>query len=225
MSGIKIIIHTCNKREWYVKDYLIPSLLLQGFQQQEIKVWQDYAGVGNLRSFVDCMEWVSCNLESGSAAWHLQDDVLVSKNFKKIVDVDYQGVVCGFCYDKCDLMNINKFGRVPAQYMWFSFPCIRIPNSYCGEFVEWFNGLDLMGEGKYAKWFQSGKLDDAFWFDFMMQKHHREYVVNLKPNIVEHVDWLIGGSQVNADRNRVCRTFYWGQEDLVDDLKKKLGVG
>ena len=223
-SGIKIIIHTCNEREWYVSKFLIPSLVDQGIKQQEIKIWHDYKEEGNLRSFVASMRWVSKNLQAGAAAWHLQDDIIISKSFKKVISEKYQGVACGFCYNGLRETNVTKVGRVPARNMWFSFPCIRIPNSYAGEFVDWFENSQFLKGERYQKWRASGKMDDTFFYQFMMQKHYREYVINICPNIVQHVDWLIGGSQVNTARSEVCRTFYWGQEYLVNDLKKKLGV-
>lgn len=224
-SGIKIIIHVCNKREWYVQDYLVPSLLLQGIKQQEIKIWHDYNSIGNLRSFLASLEWVHQNLQAGAAAWHLQDDILISKHFKEIIDKEYQGVACGFCFDKIGALNVMKLGRVPAPQMWFSFPCIRIPNKYAGQFIDWFYNSGILKQKLFSEWYQSGKMDDAFFYQFMMRNHYREYVENIYPNIVQHVDWLIGGSQSNVSRNRVCRAFHWQEEELVEDLKKKLGVG
>ena len=51
--GPRIMIHTCNKREWYVYDFLIPSLIKQGISKDEIKVWHDYKRIGNLQSFIE----------------------------------------------------------------------------------------------------------------------------------------------------------------------------
>ena len=36
------LIHACNKRFWYVKEYLIPSMMLQGIPAENIFVYRDY---------------------------------------------------------------------------------------------------------------------------------------------------------------------------------------
>ena len=40
--------------------------------------------------------------------------------------------------------------------------------------------------------------------------------------MVEHVDWLIGGSTVNQWRGYICRSDLWTDEALVDELREKL---
>lgn len=52
------MIHTCNEREWYVYDYLIPSLESQGLLPHQIKVWHDYKKIGNLKSFLNSLKWI-----------------------------------------------------------------------------------------------------------------------------------------------------------------------
>lgn len=226
MNNIKVIIHTCNDRLWYVQGYLIPSLLEQGLTIEEIKIWLDKSGVGNLRAFVQCMQWISQNMHQAVAAFHIQDDVLISNDFVKQVLKYYQmnQVVCGFCCITFDKENADKTGLQPAKDLWFSFPCIGIPNEYAGQFVEWFettgkevnNLKDLLRK-------KAG--DDSFFREFLLHKHFRSKGINLKPNLVEHVDFLIGGSKINKDRKTPCRSFYWGQPHLVAELQKKLGVG
>jgi hypothetical protein len=41
-----------------------------------------------------------------------------------------------------------------------------------------------------------------------MRCHHREKVLNVVPNLVEHVDWLIGGSTISK-RDVKYRSGYW----------------
>ena len=50
---MRYLIHACPQRLWYVNDYLIPSMLLQGVKRDDIEVWNDADGRGNLTS---CME-------------------------------------------------------------------------------------------------------------------------------------------------------------------------
>ena len=224
MSQIKIIIHTCNNRKWYVNEYLIPSLVKQNIKQQEIKVWCDDKHIGNLRAFVECMQWIGQNLDIGGAAWHLQDDVIVSKDFAKTIRKNYKGqIVCGFCCSKWDTYTSNKIGEQPTENLWFSFPCICIPNKYALEFVQWFQETGSRIH-RFNNLLKANKGDDSFFREFIAYQHHRQKGFNLKPNIVEHIDWLIGGSQVNVDRKGDARAFYWEEEELVEELKKKLGV-
>ena len=35
------IIHTCLDREWYVREYLIPDMVSQGIDENNIEVWMD----------------------------------------------------------------------------------------------------------------------------------------------------------------------------------------
>lgn len=49
---MNILIHACLKRNWYVYEHLIPSLLAQGIKEDEIHVWMDIGGEGNLMSCI-----------------------------------------------------------------------------------------------------------------------------------------------------------------------------
>ena len=44
----------------------------------------------------------------------------------------------------------------------------------------------------------------------------------LDPNIVDHVDYLIGGSVINASRNKPVRSKHWNEEELVNELTNEL---
>ena len=46
---------------------------------------------------------------------------------------------------------------------------------------------------------------------------------NLKPNIVDHIDHLIGGTLINKNRERfVNRSAYWEDEEIVVHLEQAL---
>ena len=217
------MIHTCNKREWYVYNFLIPSLVNQGIQQNQIEIWHDYERVGNLGSFLQSLNWIKENVGEQGGFWHLQDDICISKNFKRVTEEYDDGIVCGFVNRKFNTVQLENYGRQPVSKMWFSFPCIRIPNNYAIEFLDWIYNQAVFNPKTYA-WYQTGKMDDSLWCQFMEQKHFREYVMNLKPNIVNHIDYLLGGSQVNTDRGQVKReAFYWGQDEIVKELEEKIG--
>ena len=50
---MRYLIHTCLQRHWYVKDYLIPSMIAQGIPDEEIQVWLDSERKGNLASCIE----------------------------------------------------------------------------------------------------------------------------------------------------------------------------
>lgn len=73
------MIHTCNNRKWYVEQYLIPSMCLQGINLDHIKIWLDKDNIGCLES---CMQSFASLPEDGYT-WHLQDDIIICSNFKQ----------------------------------------------------------------------------------------------------------------------------------------------
>ena len=43
---MKYMIHLTPKREWYVNEYLIPSMIKQGIKREDIIKWNDDKGYG-----------------------------------------------------------------------------------------------------------------------------------------------------------------------------------
>lgn len=213
----QVMIHACPQRMWYVEEFLIPSLQEQGINNIDLAL--DDTGKGNLWACLDSFE--KCAQGDGDT-WHLQDDVLICHDYaERISEIQEDIVVCGFCHTLYEPFNQPKVGEVPAVFMFNSFPCIRIPNHTAGEFVEWFK-TDAMHRPEYQNWVRSGIHDDGFWHDFYTEQHKHDYVLNLAPALVEHVDWLIGGSVANEWRGYICRASYWDDEYLVTELAKKL---
>ena len=54
----------------------------------------------------------------------------------------------------------------------------------------------------------------------LLSEHERETVENLAPCLVEHVDWIVGGSVLHPWRGFLARAEYWEDEELVQELKK-----
>ena len=213
-----VIIHTCNSRLWYVSDFLIPSLQSQGIT--EIRLWLDRNNEGNLKSCMDCFEW--CGGLKDKNSWHLQDDVLISSKFAETIkQVDYYtGVVNGFI---CKISGNSEFtGGVKYDKAWYSFPCIRIPNKIAFECAKWFY-REAIVDPKYRKWVDAQKYDDAFFKDFMETRYPDIDYLNLKPNLVEHVDYLIGGSVINKIReSKSAMSCYWDEPERVRDLENRI---
>lgn len=212
----KYMIHACPKRMWYVDEFLIPSMLAQGVKEDDIKIWNDAEGKGNLASFNASMEWIATQDPLGHT-WHLQDDIIISRDFRAKTEWDWQGVVCGYC---CATFDNGNSGVVPMGMIWWSFPCIRIPNLMAERYLEWFDLPET--QESYGQWMSEGKFDDALFKSFLLERCYGVKCTNLNPNIVDHVDYMLGGSVVNKARNIKTRTMYWRDEDLVTALEEKM---
>ena len=215
--GGRILIHACPDRMWYVNEFLIPSLRDQGIEDIDLAL--DDTGKGNLKACIDSFE--ECGKTQGDT-WHLQDDVLICHDFAKQIEEIPAGIVaCGFCHTLFEPFNRPMVGMQPSVFMFNSFPCIRIPNEVAAEFVEWFK-TDARYRDEYQNWVRSSIHDDGFWHDFYVEQHPHDFVYNIAPALVEHVDWAIGGSIANEWRGYVCRAPYWEDEYLIDNLLQKL---
>lgn len=215
---MNIMIHASPQRMWYVNDFLIPSMRAQGVSEDEIIVWNDTEGRGNLFS---CMEsFKACGNEDGGT-WHIQDDVIISRDFAKRTEELDDGIVCGFCCQNFG-PSLQQQGIVPACFMWYSFQCIRIPNDMAAEFVDWFCG-DAQYRPIYQDHVVDKKHDDWFFREFILEKHRDKYVNNLVPCLVDHIDYLIGGTLVNKQRHiQVNRAKWFPDQDLVEELEQKM---
>jgi len=210
----KYMIHTMPKRLWYVEQYLIPSLLQQGIYKNDIIVYNDIDKQGNLKA---CMNAYLQLPEEGST-WHLQDDVVISHKFAEITCRLDKDIVCGFksVYD-----GDKPAGQVHLSDMWFSFLCIHIPNKIARECAEWVLRY-MIGNPIYKEWWEKGTNDDMLFKKFLEQHYSDIAVLNLNPNIVDHIDYLIGGTVNSSKRIKQIRSELWEDEDVVENLEKML---
>jgi hypothetical protein len=155
--------------------------------------------------------------EEGST-WHLQDDVVISRKFAQITDRQDKGIVCGF---KSEYDGNKSAGQVHLQDMWFSFLCIHIPNKIARECAEWVLRY-VIGNPIYKEWWEKGVNDDMLFKKFLEQHYSDIAVLNLNPNIVDHIDYLIGGTVNSNKRGRIIRSKLWEDEQVVKDLEKAL---
>ena len=223
----RYVIHACPNRMWYVEEYLIPSMVKQGIPETEIRIWNDEDGKGNLMSSMECFE--ECGKHKGGC-WHLQDDVIIAGDFAGRTKEDGAEVICGFChfnFESKDIskgLGVDKIGRVKVEDMWNSFPCIYVPNSIAADFAEWFFKR-AMYRPHYERHIRERKHDDMFFRDYMRECHENETVINLVPALVDHIDWLLGGSVVNPMRGTNSRAYHWKDERMIEKLKNNLRKG
>ena len=212
---MKVLIHACPIRMWYVEGWLVPELERQG--ADEIEIWNDADRKGNQKA---CMESFAARSGDGGT-WHIQDDVLLCSNFVQRCREHDEGVVYGFCCEQFT-DDPRATGRIPVRFAWHSFQCVRIPDAYARECAEWFTNGDGRNHKEYSVWVASGKMDDSIFRNFLLDKHGGETVENLKPCLVEHVDWIIGGSILHQWRGHLARAAWWEDEKLVRELKESV---
>lgn len=214
---MKFLIHACPARMWYVDEFLIPSLVAQG--ADNIDVWNDTEGKGNLLACMD--SFAACEDDGGT--WHLQDDVIICRDFvKRCAELD-NGVVYGFtCGQFGD--DPQQTGTVYAADAWHSFQCIRIPNEIARECAEWFFSGEWKNSGvaELFALYALGQGDDTFFRAFAQIYHGHETMTNVKPNLVNHVDWIIGGSILSPWRGFIAEAHYWDDDDLLTELRHQI---
>lgn len=219
----KYRIQTCKSRLWYVEDYLVPSLLAQGIADSDIRVWLDENEDGNLLS---CMKSFYDTLgEDDEITWYLQDDVIICSDFKvrteSFADIFDDMVVCGFCSNYQDFKNVEE-GVCDKIHMWYSFPCIGIPNHVANGCAHWFFNY-VTRSTTYNVYVNSRRMDDTLFWIYLQDFSDVKQVVNCVPNLVDHIDYLIGGSVTNKIRERkIVRSSYWEEPELVNELERRL---
>ena len=215
---MKILIHAVPERMWYVNEFLIPALQAQG--AEEIEIWNDTEHRGNLDACLDAF----ASREGDGGTWHLQDDVLPRRDFvTRCRDLD-DGIVFGFCCRNFG-DRLDAFGQVYAPDAWNSFQCVRIPDAYARECADWVRSMRWQKESPAPElpilW-QLGKGDDTFFHEFLQCCYPSEIVENVKPNLVEHVDWLLGGSTLQQWRDYLARAEFWDDQDLIAALRERI---
>lgn len=218
----KFLIHSCRKREWYVDNFLVPSMQEQGISADDILIYIDN-GTGNLPAFVDSCRSSLEHFKDADAIWHLQDDVLICSDFaKRVNELEpfklVGGFTCGF-----DLNTDGGLFKVGEEKNWLSFPCIKIPTNIQKHFVEWTDP-NLWKNPYFKEYVQRKNGDDFVFREFLIYYYKDEDFLNVTPNLVEHVDYLLGGSTVSPVRRKPTptRSLYFQDKHLVDGLKEKL---
>lgn len=207
------VIHACEQRMPYVTEYLLPSLKDQGIDNVSVKC--DTEHLGNLDS---CMKIFS-QLPTTGGTWHLQDDVIICKDFAERTEYLSDGIVCGFVFSKDE--NVKYTGTVTPFQMWWSFPCIHIPNEIARECANWFYKTAISSL-IYKDWLDGNRNDDYFFKEYMKIFYPAYPVENIKPCLVDHVDYLIGGTTGRKRKHPIVRAEWFEDLDLVDKLERKI---
>ena len=219
------LIHTCNSRFWYVKEYLIPSMMLQGIPAQNIFVYRDYNEIGNLRAFIDSCNKASvqCQKKGIDGLWHLQDDVMISKDFKKVTEqFENHDLVCGFTCGYDIQPEAGTF-KLEEHKMWYSFPCINISTALTTEFANWAN-CNLWQSQHFKEAVKRNNCDDLIFREWLYDTHGHTEEINLDPNVVNHIDKWLGGSICNKQRDpdKDTMSIFWEDKGELETLRREL---
>ena len=215
------LIHAVPKRMWYVEGFLIPSMLEQGIPKENISVYCDEKGEGNLRA---CLNAFASVPDDNEGTWHLQDDVCICKDFKERTEWYDNGLVCGFSSLLYDGDLQYRKGAVSRENMWFSFPCIRIPNQWAREEAKWVDQF-IIGNPVYKKFWENGVNDDWAFRTYLKEFHRDCVALNIMPCLVDHVDYLLGGGTGRVKRTHNVRAQYWDCPEVVERLEAKINEG
>ena len=203
------LIHAHKSRLWYVNGYMIPELKRQGIEPD---VYTDNGAEGNLNATMHTFTFCG-------DAWHLQDDVAICSDFAERTKSP-DTIICGFCRLQDSIPD--RSGRVKAKDMWYSFPCIYIPGEISAECAKWFYTTEPTDEHLIRlKALRKG--DDSFFKAFIDERYPDIDVVNLNPNLVDHIDYLIGGSLANnTGMMHLGNMAAYFEDDAKDRLKEWL---
>lgn len=219
---MKYLIHTYPKRLWYVNEFLIPSMIEQGINKEDIHIYNDEKFKGNLKAFIESCKYVKENFDIEKGTWHLQDDVVISSDFaERTKYVTKDDVQCGFVSEMYNKVKKDAVGKQNIKYIWLSFPCIYIPNLYIVEFIDWLEKNKFRNDDMKTRYL-ANNYDDFFFINYLADRRRDIYTFNIKPNLVDHIDYLIGGTSGVKERDKIVTGFWFEDKEAIAKLKMKL---
>ena len=215
----KVMIHSCEDRSEYVNNFLVPLLTESGVKISNIEVYTDH-GDGCLKSYIKAFKSLG---DLGDYTWHLQDDVLPTLSFCDMADgllkiYSKDAIINGFG-NKEFYNESTPFYPKNENEMFYSFPCIGIPNYIAIGFVEWL--VKIWNDPNYQKWIAHNKFVDYLFKLYIWNHAKTKYtIVNFRPNLVEHVDEYVGGSTINGQRPKLAKSLDFRDKEVIERLNK-----
>lgn len=214
---MKYLIHSSNKRINYVRNYLIPSMLKQGIRESEIILFNDEIGLGNLTSFLSSCNYIKNNYPN-EGIWHLQDDIIISSEFRK-KSIEYTknyDIVCTYVCENFNKELLDKVERQPIENIWLSFPCIYIKANITTAFLKWIEN-EILKKQRFLKYYNTNKMDDFIFCNFLQETRPVYYIYNSNDGIVEHIDYLLGGTSIKNKKHKNIKNlnYYFKENDLL----------
>ena len=88
---------------------------------------------------------------------------------------------------------------------------------WCAEWVLKY----IIGNPVYRQYWEKGVNDDWAFRQYLKEFQRDCCALNIMPNLVDHVDYLLGGGS-GGMRKDLCRSQYWEDDDLVEELENAL---
>lgn len=218
------LIHTCPKRLWYVEEFLVPSLKEQGILEGDIFIYNDANRDGNLVSCMKSFLYYSGAFPNERDIWNLQDDILLCRDFyKRCSTLSSAGwdIVMGYCSEGYPDRDCITFPTI-SNHLWWSAPCMKLTAEIMGLISDRFWKV-LPTNKKYLLYHTIQKCDDVMINDWIGENLKNNIkIMQVSPNLVDHVDYIIGGSLVNAQRPSIAKSKDFVDSDLVDILRKDI---
>jgi hypothetical protein len=82
-----------------------------------------------------------------------------------------------------------------------------------------------ISKGLYSKQVQANKYDDFLFWKYMRERNKNDYVFNAFPNLVQHIDDIIGGSTTGNKRTKACKSLYFQDSAKEEMIKRKIESG
>lgn len=210
------MIHSCNERKKYVVEWLIPSMLKQNININDVILYNDDNNDGCLMSWVKSCEYILQTKQD--SMWHLQDDVVISKDFAMRTSIDYgDKIVNAFVCKKHNPSNYMCIGNQNIDKYWMSFQCMYVPSRHIEIFLDWFYKR-VYQQGKYRKYYKDNRHADFFFWRAMKECCPDDIIYNMSPNLVDHIDYLLGGSVITKQKHYIREAVYWNERRGI--LKK-----
>lgn len=203
---MELLIHASPQRMEYVTRFLLPRL-----NGLKITVWCDHEGKGNLKAYLDSYK----DIPPYGDTWHLEDDVLPDRHFRQWAEEveGFDGIVCG--YGSKGYKNVIGQIKQPED-LWYSFPCIRIPNAYLLDMIPWLE--DIKDKDTDIR----RKVEANKGIDYIFRRYvidHPIPIYHHDPCMVEHIDDLIGGSLTN-NRGASPKAIRFNDREGLEELRR-----
>lgn len=213
------LIHTYKSRRWYVDEFLVPSLLRQGIDENSVYIYDD-PGDGNLKACLKSYLYYG-QIFPGEKIWNLQDDILICRDFAERCKrlSEEHDIVYGYCGDCGEDYKYDISTPKGTKELWWSQPCIMMSGKIMNDISDYF-WTNVYTNENYILYLSHGICDDIIVNDYVGNLINSGIDIwQERPSLVEHIDYLIGGSLVNNKRPGITKAIDFPDPDLVEELK------
>lgn len=197
---ILYVIHTSPKRIDFVNKYMIPCFKRYGIK--DIYVWNDEKMIGQLDAWTDCARWIVEEKSDFCGTWHLEDDVIPCKEFKRLSESlpAMAEIIQGFITENKDFDFNGTLGVSTVKDLSYGTQCIYIPNSFLKGFIQFVDEYVKTYNYRAGQYRRGTLYADAVLRAYLRRYHKDATICNPDSCMVEHIDYLIGGRSVKKQK-------------------------